>query len=194
MGGQKAWDDFYKKRPRPWRGFRDVPVMDLPSNSKVLDAGCGNGKTSLRLIELGFDVTGIDFSPRAIDYCLKNHGDKAEFITGNCLEMPFADNLFDGIYAVHLTEHIDDERVKIFSSECFRILKPDGKLFVRSFSPKDMRSGKSARNGIVYTYRNHKDIADLFSEFVVIESYSVDEVTRFDKLRSRSECIFSKPP
>lgn len=192
MDEREAWDIFYKRQPRAWRGFKDVPDLDLPENSKVLDAGCGNGKTSSGLIELGFDVTGIDFSSNAIESCENIYGNGAEFITGDCLNMPFSDDSFNGVYAVHLTEHFDYDEVRIFSSECFRILKPGGKLFVKSFSPDDMRSGRPVREGIRYRYRKPEEIISLFGEFDVLKSGLVNESTKFNTIRSRSECIFQR--
>ena len=193
MDEREAWDILYGKRPRAWRGIGDVPDLDLPEGCNVLDAGCGNGKTASSLIELGFDVTGIDFSPNAIESCSEVHGKKAEFITGDCLDMPFPDGSFNGVYAVHLTEHFDDGDVRVFSSECFRILEPGGKLFIRSFSPEDMRSERAVREGIRYRYRKPENIVSLFDGFEVQESRLVNETTKFGTVRSRSECVFLKP-
>lgn len=193
MDEREIWDNFYGRKPRAWRGSGNVPDLNLSEGSRILDAGCGNGKTCSRLIEFGFDVTGMDFSPNAIESCSEIYGNKAVFITGDCLKMPFPEDTFDGIYAVHITEHFDDSEAETFSSECFRILKPDGRLFVRSFSPDDMRSGNPVREGIRYRYRRPEEITALFSEFFVLESKLINETTRFDTVRSRSECVFSKP-
>lgn len=38
-----------------------------PSHSRVLDAGCGNGVFTKKLVELGFDVTAFDFSREAVE-------------------------------------------------------------------------------------------------------------------------------
>lgn len=37
------------------------------SGGRVLDAGCGNGKSAVWLAEQGFDVVGVDLSPPAIE-------------------------------------------------------------------------------------------------------------------------------
>ena len=193
MDEREIWEDFYKKQPRAWRGSAEVPDLGLPPGSVVLDAGCGNGKTSSNLLKRGYNVIGIDFSRNAIDSCSSYYGDTAEFFTEDCLDMSFSDSSFDGIFAVHLTEHFDDDSVRTFSSESMRILKPRGRLFVRSFSPDDMRSDKTVRNGIRYHHRTPDGIASLFSGFDVLSSELVNEKTKFGTFRSRSECIFSKP-
>lgn len=195
MGDDRnAWEELYSKHPRAWRGSSRVPDLDLPAGSRVLDVGCGNGKTSVTLIEMGFNVTGTDFSENAVGYCREHFGEGAEFIVSDCTDMPFSDGLFDGIFAVHLAEHLDDEGLKGFASECFRILRPGGRLFVRSFSPDDMRAegDESIRNGISYRYRRPEEIARSFSCFANGGMSVVEEKTRFGKIRSRSECFFTK--
>ena len=38
----------------------------LPAPASVLDAGCGTGRVSIRLAELGYDVTGADVDATAV--------------------------------------------------------------------------------------------------------------------------------
>ena len=170
-----------------------LPDLNLPPGSKVLDAGCGNGKTSIRLIEMGFDVTGADYSEYAVRSCIERLGDQAEFLVSDCKDIPLPGSSVDGIYAVHLTEHLNDEGLIRFSEECNRILRPGGKLFIRSFSPEDMRSDSTIRNGISYRYRTPEDISSFFADLVCMSSTGVNEQTRFGTVRSRSECVFIKP-
>lgn len=170
-----------------------LPDLDLPPGSKVLDAGCGNGKTSIRLIEMGFNVTGVDYSEYAIRSCIERLGDKATFIVSDCLDIPLQDFSMEGIYAVHLTEHLTEGELMQFSKECNRILRPGGKLFIRSFSPDDMRSNGKVRNGISYHYRTPEDLSSLFKDMVCGSSTIVNEQTKFGTIRSRSECVFIKP-
>ncbi len=192
MDSREAWDELYRKQPRAWRGSLKVPDLGLPKKSNVLDVGCGNGKTSSALIDLGFSVTGLDYSKNAINSCEERLGNKAHFIISDCWHMPFYDDHLDGIYAVHLTEHLDDYELENFSNECYRILRSKGKIFVRSFSPEDMRSNNNIRNEISYHYRTPNEIAKCFENFYVEETKLVNDKTKFGTMRSRSECIFTK--
>ena len=47
------------------RKFVDV----IPENSKVLDAGCGNGKNMNYIKNKSIDVVGIDFSEKLLEIC-----------------------------------------------------------------------------------------------------------------------------
>ncbi len=44
----------------------DLVARLIPSGSVVLDAGCGTGRISWRLAELGYRVTGVDNDPRML--------------------------------------------------------------------------------------------------------------------------------
>jgi SAM-dependent methyltransferase len=50
-----------------WRAHERRPMRSV--TGRVLDVGCGAGRALLYLQERGFDVTGIDNSPLAVDVC-----------------------------------------------------------------------------------------------------------------------------
>jgi tocopherol O-methyltransferase len=98
----------------------------------ILDVGCGIGGSSLYLAEkFGAMVTGITLSPvqanrakeRSIALGLQA---KTDFQVANALNMPFADDSFDLVWSLESGEHMPD-KVK-FLQECYRVLKPGGKL------------------------------------------------------------------
>jgi SAM-dependent methyltransferase len=80
-GGSEAFeiverDDGYMEA-MPAKGYfseyKDWPQIEQKAmefaKGKILDGGCGAGRTSLYLQEKGFDVTGIDISPLAVKVC-----------------------------------------------------------------------------------------------------------------------------
>jgi tocopherol O-methyltransferase len=103
----------------------------------ILDVGCGIGGSSLYLAErYGAKVTGITLSPvqanrakqRARSAGLAN---TADFQVANALEMPFADNSFDLVWSLESGEHMPDKTK--FIQECYRVLKPGGKLILATW-------------------------------------------------------------
>ena len=64
-------------------------------SGRVLDIGCGAGRHALYLQEEGFDVTGIDISPLAIEVCKLRGLKKAEVMSIE--ETDFKPNSFDTI-------------------------------------------------------------------------------------------------
>ena len=98
----------------------------------ILDVGCGIGGSSLYLAEkFGAKVTGITLSPVQANRAqaraqVAGLQDKTDFRVANALEMPFADDSFDLVWSLESGEHMPD-KVK-FLQECYRVLKPGGKL------------------------------------------------------------------
>lgn len=75
----------------------------IKPNEKVLDAGCGYGRSSIF-----FDnYLGIDFSPDFIELAKKEHPDK-EFIVGNLKELPFKDKEFDWAFCISIKKMVED--------------------------------------------------------------------------------------
>ncbi|MDR1690505.1 MAG: class I SAM-dependent methyltransferase [Candidatus Methanoplasma sp.] len=192
-GQADCWENFYREHGRPWRGVGKVD-MDLRPSSKVLDIGCGNGKTVAALLKMGSEVTGLDFSPSAIEQCMKAFGNKAKFVVAECDDMPFPDNSFDAVTAVHVLEHLNDDQLRGTVKEISRVLVPGGLVFVRVFAVGDMRSEGKDRNvrgnGIEYRYYTEEDIAEIFNGFEQIRSERKDETMRFGAVRVKTECLF----
>ncbi|MBR4697496.1 MAG: class I SAM-dependent methyltransferase [Candidatus Methanomethylophilaceae archaeon] len=187
MEQRDLWDGFYRQNPRAWRGTSSIPV---PCEGKALDVGCGNGKTVSALMEAGLEVTGVDFSPTVIGRCKEAYPD-ATFIECDASALPFQDETFDYVVAVHVMENLDDAKLFSAASEMRRVLRTGGYLLVRCFTPDDMRSGER-RGGFFYRYFELEDVLDLFEGLETVESFRKDEPTSFGTVRSRVECLFRK--
>lgn len=194
---KEHWERFYQEHQRPWRGVGKLGGFDPEKGSKVLDIGCGNGKTVAALIQMGMIVTGLDFSVSAVDRCRTAFGDKATFVVAECDDMPFPDRSFDAVTAVHVLEHLNDEQLVGTVDEIRRILVPGGKVFVRSFAVGDMRSGgrdsNIRGNGIAYRYHTTEMMCKIFDGFEMVSSERIDESTRFGAVRVKMECQFALP-
>ncbi|MEU6381370.1 class I SAM-dependent methyltransferase [Streptomyces sp. NPDC046909] len=74
--GADWWDGFYADRSRPVPFFVAKPDENLvayvdrgllpPGGGRALDLGCGPGRNSLYLASRGFEVDGVDLSPKAV--------------------------------------------------------------------------------------------------------------------------------
>ncbi len=106
------------------RPYRVLNRLSLPSGGEFLDLGCGGGTE--QFTRLG-KVTGYDISLGSLQMARAVY---PEVVQGNVLQLPFADNQFDGVLASHLIGHLPRSEKKIFLKEIIRILKPGGFLIL----------------------------------------------------------------
>mgnify|MGYP001460381383 CR=1 FL=1 len=98
----------------------------IEKNSLILDAGCRDGWTMLRMKEDGYNcVTGVDVVPRAIDFC---HQRGLNASVQNIQEMDFDDASFDAAFCRHTLEHTINPKKAL--KEMARVVKPGGVVFV----------------------------------------------------------------
>lgn len=68
-----GWIDVTKGAPAYFAEFDDWPTRQRRAaayvRGKILDMGCGAGRVALHFQDLGYDVVGIDVSPRAVKVC-----------------------------------------------------------------------------------------------------------------------------
>lgn len=65
--------------------------------SRMLDVGCGKGRHSVSLSEMGFAVTGIDISVDSIQYARQFENDSLEFYQHD-MRLPFRINYYDYVF------------------------------------------------------------------------------------------------
>lgn len=101
----------------------------LPKNGRILDLGCGEGTTTRRWSDLGFDVNGVDFSDSLIDMASSQYP-QIDFKVGDITQgLDFSDDYFEAVVSSMVLIYISDLK-KVFEN-VRRVLKPDG-LFVFS--------------------------------------------------------------
>lgn len=192
MNQEQAWDSFYRANGRAWRG--NCTLLGVPEGSgPALDIGCGAGKSTRSLLDLGYDVSGIDLSSESVSLCRTRFGNPDAFKKGSVLDIPFPDSWFVCATAVHVLEHVPDSDMPRAASEIRRVLRPGGILFIRDFAPGDMREGTRRNADIVYFHRDPEDILRFFEDFTVISSVRAEEPTRFGTVRFRSELLLRAP-
>ncbi len=99
--------------------------LPLPHPARVLDAGCGSGRTLQELTRFG-EVYGIELSPEAAE--LAQGRGQGEVRVGRLEELPWEADTFDLITCLDVIEHTPDDRLTL--GELQRVTKPGGYLLV----------------------------------------------------------------
>ncbi len=101
----------------------------VPVGGRVLDVGCGTGYFSGIFHELGYRVTGVDFSPTAIGKARVCHANVC-FEVQDARALEFGDKRFDLLFlsgcSILNTADIDDIRVLV--TRLMQLLAPGGTL------------------------------------------------------------------
>ncbi len=124
-------------------------VINAPKNATILDAGCGSGDYSVRLVKRGFFVLAIDISENVLEIAEQKYKtagltDKIKLQRENILSLSFPDRTFDYILCWGVLMHIPDVEKAI--SELDRVLKQGGLLVI---SEGNMFSIQSIFQGII---------------------------------------------
>ena len=74
----------------------------------ILNIGCGTGASTLPLLNLGLNVTGIDPSPYMLDIAQSTLGGRVDLYRGFAEDLPFDDNSFNHAFFFISLEFVDD--------------------------------------------------------------------------------------
>lgn len=147
----QTWSDFYQKHGRFYlrtheffdRIISRFKTYDVHSS---LDLGCGSGRHSIALAEKGVSVTGVDFSPSAIQLA-RSWAEKKnlhiDFLISDIHEhiVGINDASFDSVIAVNTLEYSTKTQIDKIIDQVNRVLK-DGGLFWLVVPSKESGKGK----------------------------------------------------
>ncbi len=109
---------------------RSQPTADVlaylsaePMRGKLLELPCGEGQTTSKLLELGYDVTPADLFPESFRLS-EPQPVKADMLG----TLPFPDGSFNYVLCQEGIEHI--QAPLRFTQECGRVLRTGGKLML----------------------------------------------------------------
>ena len=103
----------------------ELDRLPVSAGARVLDAGCGSGRTLEELDRYG-EVFGIELDPGAAEMA-RGRG-RGEVEIGRLEEMPWEGGFFDLITCLDVIEHTPDDRATL--RELRRVCKPGGFLLV----------------------------------------------------------------
>lgn len=115
-----------------WNSEKIVFNKYIDKNDKILDLGCGAGRTTINLFKNGFtNIIGLDIADKLIDFAKKYSNDynlDIDFVVGDATKLEYEDNFFDVlIFSFNGMQCIPGlENRRDVLKEVYRVLKPGG--------------------------------------------------------------------
>ncbi len=104
-------------------------LIETNSGKIFCDIGCGCGRNLVYAANFASRLIGVDLSQRSLDFAKDFvKSEKLELKQGNNLDIPLDSEFSDIVISDGVCHHTGDT-LKAFS-ECIRILKPGGKLYL----------------------------------------------------------------
>ena len=115
----------------PKRSHADIIKKLLePNGAKTIDVGCGAGKITRLLTEMGAEVTGIDPGERQLARArAATPVGNETFVEGVAENLPFDDQSMDIVLFFNSFHHIPKNDLAAAIKETHRVLRPGGKLY-----------------------------------------------------------------
>lgn len=148
---------------------------------KVLDLGCGGGRTTIPLHRMGYDVTGIDIAENLIHHLKEKYPDVKAFV-GDASKLDFKDESFDIVIFSHnsldcldpyslrdqclreIGRVLKNGGIFIFSSHVFNLIPYNGEILNNLIKNRDrIPTILSKGEGYYKDHMKNGDIVELYS-------------------------------
>ncbi|WP_343233147.1 class I SAM-dependent methyltransferase [Streptomyces sp. SID724] len=122
-----------------------VELVSSRGGGSVADVGCGPGRITGHLRQLGADAFGIDLSPGMIEVARREHPG-LRFELGSMTNLGLSDGSMAGLVAWYSLIHIPDTQIGMVFKHFHRVLQPGGPLLL-SFHVGDTSKVKTEGYG-----------------------------------------------
>jgi ubiquinone/menaquinone biosynthesis C-methylase UbiE len=151
MSIQKAyneWSETYDTDENLTRDLDQKVTRETLANlqfDSILEIGCGTGKNTAFLVQVGVRVHALDFSEGMIEKARgKVPAENVRFSVADLTQRwPCEDQSYDLIVCNLVLEHIED--LSFIFSEAFRVLEEKGRFLINELHPFRQYEGKKAR-------------------------------------------------
>jgi ubiquinone/menaquinone biosynthesis C-methylase UbiE len=164
-------------------------VSTLPKNSLILDLGTGRGRMAFAMVELHMRGIGLDYIERLAEVNnaeahAKHFDGQIKFVTGNALDIGFADGSFDAVTDFGMLHHLLPDDWFQYRSEVSRVLKSGGYIIsvvlsketehFYEFMPKDSTDSDFEKYGVHYHFFTAEELANVYgNDFKILKQETI---------------------
>ena len=145
-----TWDELFQQEKHRWPDPHQM-VVDFARAllqrgvEQVLDLGCGAGRHTVYLTQMGFTVFATDLSEIGLSVTrsrLCAEGGSADLYLADMSSTALADSSIDAVICLYVIYHAKLERVRHAVAEIERVLRPGGIALVTLISTRGYRYGR----------------------------------------------------
>ena len=181
---QNYWDKRYAAEGQIWgqkpsgTAGRAAEIFRRSGVHRLLVPGSGYGRNTKYFSDLGFEVTGIEISPVALNLA-SQFDPHSQFLPGSVLDMSFDKKKYDAIYCFNVLHLFLENDRKGFILQCSSRLTGPGMMFFTVFSEKEANFGEGrevepntfeTRPGRPAHYFTEADLRSHFNKYTIVES------------------------
>lgn len=174
MRSRWAFEWRYLRGQTPWdTGVTPPEVMEFLAQNppgKALDLGCGTGTNAVTLARHGWDVTGVDFSPRAIRRARKkadSQGLSITFYVADVTNLSMLQGPYNYVLDIGCLFALSNARRIRYARELERLTAPQACYMLYAWLPRPWRGG--------FWGISVEEVQALFGASFVREKYVIGE-------------------
>lgn len=193
----EVWNKVWKEQPVEWDILSEEIFTAIKKETggfpgkRILEAGAGTGRISLRMAMEGAELTLLDYSENALDHCrnfFSKHHIAANYVLADLTKpLPFANDSFDIIWNAGVMEHFSlEEQIAMmtrFNPICHELhtfVPFSGSIFYRLGKWAAEIAG-SWRYGVEDPVGSMKTVFEN-SGFMLEKEYTIAHITSLDFL------------
>lgn len=187
----KIWNQIFSEVPAEWTQAPPTEHMQdclsffqKHDVEEVWDLGCGIGIWAVFLSKAGLQVSGSDFSPKAIEFAEKWAAQEALEINYECraiTESAFPDKQFDAVLAAKILDNVPRKEAEAAIPHIQKSLRNGGVVYAL-FNPfltddqiAELEQSDNPTKGLISENYTDAGLQELFSDFSLLEFKHYDD-------------------
>jgi SAM-dependent methyltransferase len=201
------WDNIYKRYEKTGEEYAtlkkglDPDFLEFMKGrdfkiKKALDVGCGNGKYLVYLTKLGFEISGIDSSPTAVEMAKEALGEDSGILCVDMYKYDYPKEMHDLVISIAAIHHGLKAQVANAIANIYSSLVAGGQVFItlpdnegsshwtQMGNSKEIESGvrvplSGPEKGLPHASFTREEIREIFSSFIEINMKLLKERGRW---------------